>query len=371
MYSETDIDAAVASGALTPAAAQALRDSVAATRQTPSVDEESFRLVTGFNDIFVAIAAILLLVAVGWIGTSLGQALSPAPIPASFGESVPLWFGSRSLASGLLVVIASWGLAEYFTKRRHMALPSILLLGSFVYGVATALFGVAVLATGGLEQPQVFAAAGVVVGSLVAGAAWLHWQRFHVPITIAALTGALVATLLSLLLALVPRAEGSLLWLLLAAGLGVFAFAMGWDMSDRTRTTRRSDVAFWLHLSYAPMIAHPVFNLLGVLRGDAGPGQAVLVLALYALFGLVALAVDRRALLVSGLLYVLIALARLFQQAGAVGLNVALTALVIGSVLLMLSAFWAVARRAVVARLPADLQTRLPALDRVQAPRPA
>jgi hypothetical protein len=364
MYSETDIDAAIASGALSPEAARALRDSVAANRQASAVDEESFRLVTGFNDIFVTIAAILLLVAVGWIGSSLAMAVLPLRLRANYDGPTPVWIGAGSFGAGLCVAAASWGLAEYFTRRRHMALPSILLLGAFTYGVSAGWFGLAALLVAGLDAPRTFAGVGAVVGLLTAGAAWLHWRRFHVPITIAALTGALVATLLALLLAAIPQAGSALLWLLLAAGLAVFAFAMWWDMSDRTRTTRRSDVAFWLHLSAAPMIAHPVFNLLGVLRGDAGADQALLVLLLYALFGAVALAVDRRALLVSGLVYVLVALSRLFTQAGAVGLNVALTALVIGSALLMLSAFWAPARRAVVTRLPAAWQGRLPALDR-------
>ena len=51
MYSESDIEAAITSGALTPQAAAALRASVAASREAPAVDEESFRLLTGFNDI--------------------------------------------------------------------------------------------------------------------------------------------------------------------------------------------------------------------------------------------------------------------------------------------------------------------------------
>jgi hypothetical protein len=52
MYSESDLEAAVAAGALTPDAANALRTYVAGTRTTPAVDEEHFRLLTGFNDIF-------------------------------------------------------------------------------------------------------------------------------------------------------------------------------------------------------------------------------------------------------------------------------------------------------------------------------
>ena len=142
-------------------------------------------------------------------------------------------------------------------------------------------------------------------------------------------------------------------------GLAVFAYAMRWDMSDRARETRRSDVAFWLHLLAAPMIAHPVFNWLGVAEGsEIGAGSVAGVLLIYVAMGLVALAVDRRALLVSALAYVLIALTWLFDEFGAVELNVALTALVIGSALLTLSAFWTPIRSALVERLPADLRSR-------------
>jgi hypothetical protein len=76
MYSDSDLDAAVAAGALEPDAAAALRafvDSRAAI--APAVDEEHFRLITGFNDIFVSIAAAILLFAVGWIGQSIGQSI--------------------------------------------------------------------------------------------------------------------------------------------------------------------------------------------------------------------------------------------------------------------------------------------------------
>ena len=79
---------------------------------------------------------------------------------------------------------------------------------------------------------------------------------------------------------------------------------------------------------------------------------------------LAALASDRRALLVSALAYVLFAMQQLFSQFGAVELNVALTALVIGSALLMLSAFWAQARAAVVKPLPEGLRERLPIVNR-------
>jgi hypothetical protein len=151
-------------------------------------------------------------------------------------------------------------------------------------------------------------------------------------------------------------------------GMGMFLFAMRWDSSDPRRETRRSDVAFWLHLLAAPMIVHPIFTLLGLTEGSATIAEGVIVVLLYVVLGLAALAVDRRALLVSALAYVLYALNSLFQQYGVVELSVALTALVIGSALLLLSAFWTNVRRAIVQPLPEGLRARLPTIDRMTVP---
>lgn len=348
MYSESDLDGAVAAGAISPDAARALRNHVAAQRQAPAVDEEQFRLLTGFNDIFVSIACVLLLSALAGIGGSIATVLAP-----------------------VLVTAAVWGLAEYFTRQRRMALPSIILLIAFVGGVAASLatplienakpIGEWLESLGG-EDVQIAVVSLIAAGiaAVTAAAAWLHWRRFMVPITVAAGAVAVVGVALALIVGLIPPARAAIYPLVLLAGLAMFAFAMRWDMSDRERRTRRSDVAFWLHLAAAPMIAHALFNLLGVFGGDVGVGKAVVVLALYIAFAAVALAVDRRALLVSSLVYVLYAMYALFQQAGAVELSAAFTGLVIGSALLLLSAFWHPVRRRVVALLGDGLSERLP-----------
>ena len=103
------------------------------------------------------------------------------------------------------------------------------------------------------------------------------------------------------------QAKNVILGFVLALGIGVFLFAMWWDGSDRARLTRRADVAFWLHLLAAPMIVHPVFTLLGLNDGNATIGEGLVVILLYVVLGLTALAIDRRALLVSALAYVLFA----------------------------------------------------------------
>jgi uncharacterized membrane protein YfcA len=367
MYSQNDLDEAVAAGALSADSAAALRAFVDNQRHSPAVDEESFRLITGFNDIFVSIAAAILLFAVGWIGQSIGQSMGL--IIEQDGPS-PL--------APLFVAGTAWALALFFTARRRMALPSILLLLAFVGGVfATVGFGI-VLGIGEPPQDQEALYAGIIAsvsGAVAAAAAWLHWKRFHVPITVAAGAAAASAIAVGLLIAALGRSpdevENIILGGILLLGIGVFLFAMRWDSSDPGRVTRRSDVAFWLHLLAAPMIVHPVFTLLGLNDGTATIGEGLVVIALYVALGITALAIDRRALLVSALAYVLYALSELFKQVGAVELNIALTALVIGSALLLLSAFWHQARSLVVRRLPDALQSKLPLLDRVASPVPA
>jgi hypothetical protein len=356
MYSETDIEAAVAAGALTPEAAAALRNYVAGQRSAPAVDEEHFRLITGFNDIFVGIAAAILLFAVAWIGQSIG--------PRIDGEG-------PSPFAGLFVAATAWGLAEFFTKKRRMALPSILLLLAFTGGVLLTAFSTIVIGIGTAyfeDNERAIALVGAASAAIAAGATVLHWRRFRVPITIAVGAATVVGVILALIASAVgetPDIENIMLASGLVLGIAVFLFAMRWDASDPHRETRRSDVAFWLHLLAAPMIVHPIFSLLGLTDGEASIGEAMAVLLVYLLLGITALAIDRRALLVSALAYVLFALISLFRQFGAVELNIALAAFVIGSGLLLLSAFWHSVRRTVVNPLPPALQARLPVLDRV------
>ena len=366
MYSQTDLDEAVAAGALSADAAKALRHFVDNQRASPAVDEEQFRLLTGFNDIFVAIASIILLVAVGWIGQSIGNSMGlivgddgPSPLaPAAVGAT-------------------AWALALFFTAKRRMALPSIILLLAFVGGVfATSVLtiGVAVGAAFLEDNERTMGAIVAFSAAIAAGAAYIHWKQFRVPITIAAGAAAVAGIAVGLLrvaLGEIANFEQIMLGFVLLLGVGVFLFAMRWDSSDLGRVTRRSDVAFWLHLLAAPMIVHPIFTLLGLNDGTATIGEGLVVIALYVALGITALAIDRRALLVSALAYVLYALSELFKQVGAVELNIALTALVIGSALLLLSAFWHQARAAVVRPLPETLRARLPLVSGTVSPQPA
>lgn len=343
MYSESDLDAAVAAGAVSAESAAALRRFMAARHQSSAVDEEHFRLITGFNDIFVAIASIILMVAMSWFG------------------------GKAHAAVGAFAVAATaWGLGEYFTRMRRMALPSILFLVAYAGGLFFGTFYAINPAAPLWRVPDGNVPLTVAALVTVAGA-WLHWWRFHVPITVAAGICALVSAIVTVVTGSVGLQTSPVVSV---AGVAVFAFAMWWDMSDRARHTRRSDVAFWLHLMAAPLIVHPVFHMLGLLDPQAGMGQAAVAVVLYVVLALVALAVDRRALLVSALFYVLYAIGSL-MKALSTGSGFALTALLIGAGLLLLSAFWHSARAKVVGLLPAALQGRLPSIAAVPPPLPA
>lgn len=350
MIEERDLDAAVTAGILDAATRERLVVFARAHRQgAAGPDEEQFRLLTGFNDIFVTIAIGLLLFAVG----ALGSAVTP-------------------MLGAVGVAAAAWGLAEYFTWQRRMALPSIVLLLAFV----SAVFDATLVLTGSMSHASLTAIAdagsasihstngppfGLVgAAAMAAVAAVLHWRRFQVPITVAAGAGALAGMATAAVAALTGSGDLILLTLF-ACGITVFALAMWFDTRDRARVTRRTDVAFWLHLLAAPLIVHPVFKLAGLLQPDVGAGAAVTVIAVYALLTLVALAIDRRALLVSALVYVIYAIQALVTAGnGGIAASFGVTALAIGLFLVLLSAAWRPIRARVLALLPNTLSARLP-----------
>ncbi len=333
MYSDEELASAVRAGILTEEALAAIREHVAQLRNAPAVDEEHFRLITGFNDIFVVIACLLLLLSVAWIG---------GDVAPSFGT--------------ILLSATAWALAEFFIRKRRMALPSIVLLLSFVGGLIAT--GLILLRNSDLNAQGVLG----VSCALAATGAWAHWLRFKVPITVAAGTATLVVGGIALLFATVPELQQWANTITFAAGAIVFAMAIRWDASDIARQTRRSDVAFWLHIVAAPLLVHPIFSSLEVFEAQSGVWQAATVAALYVVIALVSISVDRRALMVSALIYVLYAFNALLKHYGAVSLSFALTAFIIGVGLLLLSAFWHPCRGILVRFYPSYIQKRIPPL---------
>ncbi|MDE2383850.1 MAG: hypothetical protein KGO53_04460 [Alphaproteobacteria bacterium] len=330
-----DLDAAVKAGALDEATAARLVRFVAAGSVAVNADEEQLRLVTGFNDIFVAIG----------LGLFLGALFAIAKSAALF-----------------LLPPVCWGLAELFTRRMRLALPSIILLVVFVGSVFFAVLHVtaAPAQAGGqwFGDPNPWGT--VLAAALAALAAALHWRRFHVPITVAAGAASVAGLVVAALGAASPdllKSIGSLI--ALPMGLGVFALAMFFDGKDRARRTQMSDRAFWLHLLAAPLIVHPlVWNMTNV-AGLTALG-AGLIVAMFVVLAGVALLVDRRALLVSSLTYLGYALSTFFGQKAFGTEGAGLAVLAVGAIVLLLSVFWKPLRRALLATAPPQLQILVP-----------
>lgn len=330
-----DLDAAVKAGVFDEATAQRLADFVAQGHVALDSDNENLRLITGFNDIFVVIGLALFLGALHFVG-------------------------------GILTIYAmpfvAWALAEIFTRRMRMALPSIVLLLVFVGSV----FWLVMQLFGGMEAVQqglygnLSSMIVVAAAAVAAAAAGLHWWRFHVPITFAAGMAALGGILVFGLEALIPNffeKTGGLI--LLPLGIIVFLIAMYFDSKDRARRTQLSDRAFWLHLLAAPLIVHPlVWNMTKV--NDLDLQGAAMIIGLFVILAFVALVVDRRALLVSSLLYLGYALSKIIggHIFGAQGISS--TVLAVGAVVLLLSVAWKPLRRTVLNVLPSDLTNLVP-----------
>lgn len=330
MYTDEDLNSAVETGIFTGESVVQFRSHIAEQKNTLAVDEENFRLITGFNDIFVVIASGLLLVSIAWLGVNM----SP-------------------VAGALAFSVASWGLAEFFVLKRRMALPAIALLLSFLAGI----FAAPIAFVGYGSETAL-----VVSGILTSIAARLHWMRFKVPITVAAGTLAVLACVLASIVVLYPLATTWMLPMLFFGGIATFSLAMYWDASDRMRQTRHSDVAFWLHLVSAPMIVHPIFASLGILEGFTSYYTSFIVIALYIGLGIISIAVDRRAIMVSALGYVIYAFSSLLENYGMVSYSFAITGICIGATLLTLSAFWHSSREQILKLIPGSIQTHLPVI---------
>src|SRR5690606_7265276 len=107
IFSERTLALAVERGLLSPEQAASLRElAVDAPVAGETQDDERLRFISGFGDIFVTIGLALFLGALGYFCQAQ--------------------LGLVGIAAG--VAATSWALAEFFTRKRRMALPSIVLL---------------------------------------------------------------------------------------------------------------------------------------------------------------------------------------------------------------------------------------------------
>lgn len=307
MYTDKDLELAIAKGIFSASDVKNFKSLMTASHALKS-GEENVRLVGGFNDIFVVIASALLLFSTLWVVSLYSQSLG--------------YFAFSVL---------SWLLSIVLVSKRKMALPAITLLLAFIGGSYwTAYYWLVDVIT----HPDLVA---IVISAVLS---YVHWRSFRVPITVAVGTGAALYSVIILIAKLFPNQPMALFAVAFVCGCIAFGLAMYWDSSDTSRTTRQSDVAFWLHLLSAPLIIHPVFLNLGILNGNDNIVNMLLVILLYILMTTVSIAIDRRAFMVSSLVYVVYALASLVNGYGGIGHSFALTGILIGASLLLLAVYW-------------------------------
>lgn len=335
---KADLESAIAAGVIDAGAADRL---VAFVQKADGsqADEENLRLISSFNDIFVTIGLALFLGALAYIVSGMGVS-----------------------GSALVIAAASWVLAEIFTRLKRLALPSIVLLVVFALAAFTCIaswlapdLGIFdAVSRGGPTMPL------AIAGIATAGLVGVHWWRFRVPITIAAGCSALAITAITLARGYAPEiVEARPILVMLPVGLAIFALAMWYDVSDRQRLTRRTDIAFWLHLLAAPLIVHPIVAELTTL-GDMTITDAGVILALFIVLSTVALVADRRALLVSSLIYLGYAAYTLISTTAWGSSTYAFAVLAVGSTVLLLSVAWRPLRRLVLQAMPDPIRDRVP-----------
>ncbi len=315
-------------------------------------DDEDLKFVGGFGDILVTIGLGLFLGALAYFAGKSG--------------------GDSSLAASLMTGIATWILAEYFTRKRRMALPSIVMLLIFIYCCFiffASLFSYDIV--GGMFRTidraysgRRWVASSELIAPCLATAvlAVIYYWRFRVPVAVAGAAAVLGGAVVSLISAISPEfAIHYARYITLFYGLVVFALAMRFDMSDTLRRTRRTDIAFWLHLLAAPLIVHPTLDPLASGKTLTGE-QAVLIIAVFLSLGIVAIVIDRRALIASGLIYAGISFAALIKGTGLASFaseSVPVTLITLGGFILLISAGWHPVRRVILGWLPAGFTRHL------------
>ena len=276
--------------------------------KTPNLRaEEPLRFIRSFGDISITVGIVL----------------------AAAGLARTDWLGIENL-----IPVAGFALlAEWLVRVRRLALPGIALLL-----VMLAFIG---------NSFSAFDLSSLQQAALIALASGLFYLRHRMPFSLLPMVTALVVS--GFLLADIPF-EQFPRWFGLA-GLPVFALALFYDIRDPRRCSYLSDNAFWLYLLAAPLVVHGTMVTL-LVENDAAwiqtIGREYLMIAFFVAFFLMALMLDRRALLISSNLYVIYAVTRLIHGEWHAPDNIIMyLVFTLGMMVIFFGAYWYRVRRLV------------------------
>ena len=339
----TDLRAAVASGLLTEAQAAGLRALAhdrAGKRAAMPAEDEPFEFFRGFGEIFVSVGLTILLSGIGMLLAWISGATLLIVIPA-------------------ISAAIAWWWATYFTLKRRMNLPSMVLASAYALGV----FISAATLLGQLEtSPRSV----VVLSSLITMAAMALWFRqFRLPFSMFLLGLAGLAAVYGVTGSIdgvrgfgagfgtgVFDLRNSPQFSVVTLSLNIAAFVAGmwFDTRYPHRLGRHSATAFWLHLLAAPALVNTVAMTLYNIGGSAG-----MVATTLALVGIAALAlvIDRRSFLTAGIVYIALVIAWVIQGGGgdSFGQWIAIL-LILGALITALGTWWVPLRSTLMRVLP-------------------
>jgi hypothetical protein len=344
--SRDDLRAAVAAGILTEAQAAsvtALVDGRAGQRAAMPAEDEPFEFFRGFSEIFVSLGLVILLSGVA---------------------AMLAWFGGATI---LIVVPAgvaavAWWWALYFTLKRRMNLPSMVLAIAFAGGVY-----LSVATMGGILDLPLRV---TVVGSflLAAGGMALWYRQFRLPFS-AFILGINVLGAIYTLTATVDNLGGFVdgsrsgfaglfdlrespyfAFATLVFGIGAFLAGMWFDTRDPHRLGRHAATAFWCHMLAAPALV----NTVALTLYNTG-GQSGFVLLALALVGIsvLALVIDRRSFLSAAIAYIALVIAWVVQGSGDADFGTwTFILIVLGALITAIGTWWVGLRAALMRALP-------------------
>lgn len=335
---DAQITAALDAGIISQDQASAMRKQLSAGSNpgTPAIeaaigDEENLRFIRGFSDIFIAIGIGLLILGLSALAALFGGGIS--------------YLG----AAGLTALMA-----EYFGRKKRSHLPTLLTALAFLIFTLRGISGLIGAGSG----------SDILTALITLLAMGLFYWRIRLPFCIALMTLAALYLGLTLLKAVMPGFVAAQFgWVMAIGGVITLIGGIYYDSKDLHRRTRFSDNAFWLHLTAAPLLIHgsvlelvktqttQLFGLVPII--DVSQGDAVIMLILVTLVSLAGLILNRRSLIVSSLVYAVIAIGFLFSKSG-MGLSMALTLtlLLIGGAIIILGVGWHPFRNLIIKALP-------------------
>ncbi len=267
--------------------------------------QEPLRFVRSFGDIFITLGIFIIVISINM--TSLNGYYYLIPI-------------------AVFILIAEW-----LVRLRRLVLPGIAILISILFFINKAFLFYSSEAT--------FLGFNTTSLTLTSISCLLFYIRYNMPFSLLPLAASLVT--ITLIQIGSDILKNPIIFVI--PGFIIFCFAMWFDIRDTKRQSYLSDSAFWLHLIAAPLIVHGA--MIALLSSDQSItpwiNRNLMMGIFFACFFLIALFIDRRAILISTQIYAIYALTQLFSHDLIDSKNVMIYVLMaLGMVVIFFGTYW-------------------------------